>query len=141
MTYKEADLLRTTFECDVDHLLPKPTYIPIQRNIHTCRMTTTSILESAIPGSELYSFDAPPEETVPLLRLSLRKLQDFDPEESQRLFEVSKDLGFFYLDLTEADTGSEILQDVGSLFAVGEQLFQGGGLDQWDFSAQGSYFG
>ena len=86
------------------------------------------------------SFDACPEDTVPLLRLSLRKLQDFDAEESKRLFETSKDLGFFYLDLEGAIDGQDLLDDVGTLFGLGEKVFQDD-LSQFDFSGQGSYFG
>ena len=81
--------------------------------------------------------------TVPLLRLSLKKLYDEDQDESRRLFQVSKDLGFFYLDLRGTPTGHSILQDVDDLFTVGEELFD---LDveekqKYDFSAQKSYFG
>ena len=87
-----------------------------------------------------YSFDCLEEETVPLLRLSLRKLQDFDPVETERFFEASKDLGFFYLDFEGADNGSEVLGDVDKLFAVGEELFKEN-LTAYDFRPQGSYFG
>ena len=105
------------------------------------KIMASTTFESETSGSELYSFDASPEETVPLLRLSLRKLQDYDPEESQRFFEESKDLGFLYLDLEGADNGPEMLRDVDSLFAVGKQLFQRGDLDQFDMGIQGGYYG
>ena len=90
--------------------------------------------------SSLYSFDAPPEDTVPLLRLSLAKLRDLDAEESQRFFEASKELGFFYLDLQGVDDGHAMLHDVDALFEVGEKLFQED-LSGYDFSGEGSYFG
>ena len=87
-----------------------------------------------------YSFDCPAEDTVPLLRLSLRKLQSFDEEESRRFFQASKELGFFYLDFEGADGGEEMLQHVDKLFAMGEELFKED-LTEYDFRPQGSYFG
>ncbi|KAI4142835.1 MAG: hypothetical protein LQ340_007207, partial [Diploschistes diacapsis] len=91
-------------------------------------------------NGEMYSFDAHPKDTVPLLRLSLRKLQDFNPEESERLFKASKDLGFFYLDLDGADNSQAMLQDVDALFSLGEKLFNEE-LEPYDFGLEGSYFG
>ena len=101
---------------------------------------TICIMEEATMDSNLYSFDVTPEDTVPLLRLSLRKLRDFDAEESQRFFEASKELGFFYLDLQGVDDGQAMLDDVDALFGVGEKLFQED-LSGYDFSGEGSYFG
>ncbi|MCJ1286104.1 hypothetical protein MMC26_005447 [Xylographa opegraphella] len=80
---------------------------------------------------------------APLLKLSFKKLLDGDVEESKRLFEASKQLGFFYLDLRDSHEGDSILDDVDRLFKVGEQLFN---LDveekqKYDFSGEKSYFG
>ncbi|MCJ1290368.1 hypothetical protein MMC34_001904 [Xylographa carneopallida] len=80
---------------------------------------------------------------APLLKLSYQKLLDGDVEESQRLFEASKQLGFFYLDFRDSREGASILEDVDRLFDVGEQLFD---LDveekqKYDFSSAKSYYG
>ncbi|MCJ1395457.1 hypothetical protein MMC18_008343 [Xylographa bjoerkii] len=80
---------------------------------------------------------------APLLKLSFKKLLDGDSEESNRLFQASKQLGFFYLDLRDTSEGDSILEDVDKLFRVGEQLFD---LDveekqKYDFSEENSYFG
>ena len=80
---------------------------------------------------------------VPLLKLSFKKLLDGDVEESNRLFEASKELGFFYLDLCDTPEGIPILEDFDKLFRIGEQLFD---LDveekqKYDFSGLRSYFG
>ncbi|MCJ1249981.1 hypothetical protein MMC30_007207 [Trapelia coarctata] len=83
--------------------------------------------------------------TAPLLRLSLAKLlaKPEDGEESQRLFQASKELGFFYLDLRDTALGEGVLRDVDALFGVGRELFE---LEReekqkYDFSGEGSYFG
>lgn len=81
--------------------------------------------------------------TAPLLRLSLKKLLDNDPIESDAFFSACKDLGFFYLDLRGVPEGASILEDADKLFALGEQVFD---LDleekmRYDFKAQNSYFG
>ncbi|MCJ1405046.1 hypothetical protein MMC11_008272 [Xylographa trunciseda] len=80
---------------------------------------------------------------VPLLKLSFKKLQDGDSEESNRLFEASKQLGFFYLDLRDTLEGDSILEDVDKLFRIGEQLFdlEVEEKQKYDFSGQKSYFG
>ncbi|MCJ1439175.1 hypothetical protein MMC27_008566 [Xylographa pallens] len=80
---------------------------------------------------------------APLLKLSFRKLLDGDNEESDRLFEASKQLGFFYLDLRDSLEGDSILKDVDELFTIGEQLFDldGDEKQKYDFSGENSYFG
>ena len=102
--------------------------------------TETITAVSDFHGIPPFPDDVP---AAPLLRLSLKKLYDEDQDESKRLFQASKDLGFFYLDLRGTPTGNSILRDVDDLFKVGEELFD---LDveekqKYDFSAQGSYFG
>lgn len=95
--------------------------------------------------------------TVPLLRISLSKLQRSDAGEIDRLWKASRELGFFYLDFTpershhesESNTHldidrSTLLSDVDELFKVGGDLF---GLPisekvKYDFISKGiSYFG
>ena len=98
--------------------------------------------------ADFYDFpDLPPfpssVPTAPLLRLSLRKLQNGDVEESNRFFQVSKDFGFFYLDLRGSPEGEVILKSADALFGVGEELFD---LDveekqKYSFVETGSYFG
>jgi len=80
--------------------------------------------------------------TAPLHRLSLSKLR-YDSTESDLLFSASKDLGFFYLDLTGDEDGSALLEDVERLFAFGPQLFAlgKGELQKYDYRLQGSYMG
>ncbi|EPS32615.1 hypothetical protein PDE_07575 [Penicillium oxalicum 114-2] len=81
--------------------------------------------------------------TAPLLRISLKKLLDQNPAELSKLYDASVDIGFFYLDLRDAEQGQHLLDDADALFQVGERLFdlsleekQG-----YDFSSQKSYFG
>jgi isopenicillin N synthase-like dioxygenase len=80
--------------------------------------------------------------TAPLLRLSLSKLR-VDPIESDRLFSASKDLGFFYLDLTGDPEGEALLSEAEKLFDLGPKLFDLGRneLQKYDYKAQGSYMG
>jgi isopenicillin N synthase-like dioxygenase len=80
--------------------------------------------------------------TAPLLRLSLSKLRN-DPVESDRLFSASKDLGFFYLDLTGDDGGEDLLDEADKLFALGPKLYDLGRdeLQKYDYKSQGSYMG
>lgn len=82
-------------------------------------------------------------QTAPLLRLSLEKLLANDKAETQRLFQACEEIGFFYLNLEDSETGSSLLEDADKLFQVGENLFD---LDlaekqKYDFSQQKSYFG
>ncbi|ETI20914.1 hypothetical protein G647_07257 [Cladophialophora carrionii CBS 160.54] len=79
--------------------------------------------------------------TAPLLRLSLAKLLDQDPEEVNRFVRACEDLGFFYLDLS--GPGDSILADADELFRVGEKLFDLPQEEkkQYDFQQKKSYFG
>ncbi|KAL9110165.1 MAG: hypothetical protein Q9227_005225 [Pyrenula ochraceoflavens] len=89
--------------------------------------------------------DAPPFPsdipTAPLLRLSLSKLYSHDPEELSRFTSACEELGFFYLDLTDSEP--TLLSTADTLFTVGESLFSLplSQKNQYDFSAQNSYFG
>ncbi|KAL3459163.1 hypothetical protein BJX64DRAFT_291561 [Aspergillus heterothallicus] len=81
--------------------------------------------------------------TAPLLRLSLKKLVERNEVEIRRLNSACEELGFFYLDLQDADSVLDILKDVDSLFQIGTKLFE---LpleekQRYDLSSQQSYFG
>ncbi|EXJ74790.1 uncharacterized protein A1O5_01486 [Cladophialophora psammophila CBS 110553] len=89
-------------------------------------------------NAPLFPEDVP---TAPLLRLSLAKLIERDPEEVNRFVRACEDLGFFYLDLT--GPGDSLLADADQLFKVGEELFELP-LDEkkkYDFQKKNSYFG
>lgn len=81
--------------------------------------------------------------TAPLLRLSLEKLLANDEAETNRLLQACEEIGFFYLNLQDSQTGKSLLSDADDLFRVGGNLFD---LDlaekqKYDFSQQKSYFG
>lgn len=98
--------------------------------------------------------------TAPLLRISLEKLLQRDPQEEQRCWKACCDLGFFYLDLQTSflisdgaswthphegvqSSGESLLQDANLLFEVMKGFYD---LDvqekvKYDFKDQGSYFG
>ncbi|KAJ5619987.1 hypothetical protein N7510_003971 [Penicillium lagena] len=92
------------------------------------------------PGLPPFPDDVP---TAPLLRLSLGKLLAGDVAEVERLFQVSVDLGFCYLDLHDSAPGNCLLDDADNLFQIGEKLFELSLEEKkkYDFSAQKSYFG
>jgi len=110
---------------------------------------TETITKSTLhtTGVEDLSFpDLPPFPddvlTAPLHRLSLSALRT-SPDESARLFDASKELGFFYLDLRSDSAGEELLRESGELFELAPELFGLGReeLSQFDYSDRGSYFG
>jgi isopenicillin N synthase-like dioxygenase len=107
----------------------------------TQTVTQNSVQTSSFTFPHLTPFpnDIP---TAPLLRLSLSKLRN-DPTESDRLFSASKDLGFFYLDLTGDSEGGKLLQEADQFFALGPKLYDLGReeLQKYDYKAQGSYMG
>lgn len=90
---------------------------------------------------EVLKEDAP---IAPLLRLSLKRLMDNDPEEVDKFWQASRDLGFFYLDCRGAIQNSKrdsahdlpestlqegkingdgLLKDAEALFELGKQVF------------------
>ncbi|KAK6428642.1 hypothetical protein LTR95_015212 [Oleoguttula sp. CCFEE 5521] len=99
--------------------------------------------------------------TAPLLRISLSKLLSNDSAEVTNLWNASRDLGFFYLDLrvplfssaTKRDSAHEpsesdidgpaLLSSAEKLFKLGEKLFELTTEEKlkYDFKDQGSYFG
>ncbi|KAG0650099.1 Glutamine hydroxylase [Hyphodiscus hymeniophilus] len=105
----------------------------------TLTRTDTRLSTFAFPNLTPFPDDVP---TAPLLRLSLSKLRN-EPEESNRLFSASKDLGFFYLDLKEDKLGEELLEEAKDLFALGPRLYELGRdeLQKYDYKSQGSYMG
>lgn len=63
---------------------------------------------------------------VPIAKLSkvnLQKLVAANEEESQKLFESCRTLGFFLLDLQESQEGNTMLRDVGEMFRLAKSLF------------------
>ncbi|KAF2683913.1 Clavaminate synthase-like protein [Lentithecium fluviatile CBS 122367] len=88
--------------------------------------------------------------TAPLLRISLSKLLNRDPEEEERCWNACCDLGFFYLDLRTLDQtaskdvdGTALLRDAAKLFEVMKGFFELPIEEKakYDFADQGSYFG
>lgn len=61
--------------------------------------------------------------TISLETISLRKLQDSDDAEQNRMFEACKDWGFFYLELPGAAEGETIARDADNVARVAEQIF------------------
>ncbi|KAL4753701.1 hypothetical protein BDW72DRAFT_190907 [Aspergillus terricola var. indicus] len=81
--------------------------------------------------------------TAPLLRLSLKALLAGNETEIQRLSKACEDIGFFYLDMREAGTLTQVLKDADKLFEIGAGLFE---LpleekNKYDLSSHKSYFG
>jgi hypothetical protein len=81
--------------------------------------------------------------TLPLLRVSLKKLLDHDEKEVKRLINACEDNGFLYLDLRDATSYSTILDDAERLFATGDKFFALSYEEKkkYDFSATTPYFG
>ena len=139
-------------------------------SVHLCLYSLVIITPLTMPHSDHSSsphcgfFDLPPFPdnipTAPLLRISLEKLLQHDPEEEQRCWKACCDLGFFYLDLNSSSPisntanstlrdgdvklrGENLLQDADQLFEVMKGFYE---LDvqekvKYDFKDQGSYFG
>jgi hypothetical protein len=96
------------------------------------------------PGLLPFPKDIP---TAPLLRISLAKLLSNDASETNKVWRASRDLGFFYLDLRNAEStsisGPSLLSDIDALFSLGEALFAlpTPEKQKFDFVDKGSYFG
>lgn len=80
---------------------------------------------------------------APLIVLSLHKLLARDEVEVQRLMQACESIGFFYLDLRNAGSASDILKDADQLFQTTTDLFDLPLVEKkkYDFSGQRSYFG
>lgn len=96
--------------------------------------------EDTFPGIPLFPDDVP---TAPLLRLSLKNLLAEDEGEIQKLSKACEEIGFFYLDISDASEATNILEDADKLFEIGADLFELPLEEKrkYDFSAQKSYFG
>ncbi|KAL6233027.1 hypothetical protein BDW75DRAFT_232321 [Aspergillus navahoensis] len=81
--------------------------------------------------------------TAPLLRLSLKALLAGDGAEIRRLSKACEEIGFFYLDMSDAGTLTQILEDTNKLFEIGADLFELPleAKKEYDLSSQKSYFG
>ncbi|KAL2830787.1 hypothetical protein BDW59DRAFT_140839 [Aspergillus cavernicola] len=103
-------------------------------------MTAIENQADSFHGLPPFPVDVP---TAPLLRLSLKNLLAQNEAEVQSLSKACEELGFFYLDLSDAGAISQILDNADKLFHVGTKLFE---LpleekQRYDFSGQKSYFG
>lgn len=108
-----------------------------------------SSLRTDFPSIPPFPSDVP---TVPLLRLSLRKLLRSDRDETARLWDACTTLGFFYLDLRDATgdvnteapvNGGRFLEDADKLFDVADEFYAlpVEEKEKYDFKDRGSYFG
>ncbi|KAJ2968106.1 hypothetical protein NUW58_g10294 [Xylaria curta] len=81
--------------------------------------------------------------TLPLLRISLKKLLSRDDGEIKTLITACEDNGFFYLDVRDAGAYSSIINDVYELFGIGDEFFNLSFEEKkkYDFSAKTPYFG
>ncbi|KAI7346781.1 Clavaminate synthase-like protein [Hortaea werneckii] len=100
--------------------------------------------------------------TAPLLRLNLNRLLQGNKQETEKLWNACRDIGFFYLDLRNGQAGKRdsvqeeddeavasqldgdgLLEDAAHLFTLGEKLFMlpTEEKQQYDFKDRGSYFG
>ncbi|KAJ4358710.1 uncharacterized protein N0V89_003294 [Didymosphaeria variabile] len=81
--------------------------------------------------------------TAPLVTISLRKLDSDDAQEKERLFEASKSLGFFYLDMRDCAHGEALLKGSDDMFDLNEKFYDLPLEEKtkYDFAAKGMYFG
>ena len=112
-------------------------------------MATETITKSqtSLHQSEDFSFpNLPPFPndipTAPLVRLSLASLRS-SPEESDRFFTASKELGFFYLDLRNDPHGERLLSQSSQFFGLAPTFYDLGReeLSKYDYKNVGSYMG
>lgn len=105
----------------------------------TITQTTLKPETLTFPGLPPFPSDIP---TAPLHRLSLAALRS-DSAESERLFQASKDLGFFYLDLRGDTEGEEILKEADQFFELAPEFYDLGReeLSKYDYKSRGSYMG
>ena len=109
-------------------------------------MTTNNFTQSTITEDEHKFPNLPPFPNnvpiAPLHRLSLTALRS-SPEESLRLFQASKDLGFFYLDLRGDPEGEELLRTADHFFEFAPKFYELSReeLQKYDYKSKGSYMG
>jgi hypothetical protein len=113
------------------------------------KMATGTITKSQtlLQQSEDFSFPTIPPfpndiPTAPLVRLSLASLRS-SPEEADRFFNASKELGFFYLDLRNDPLGEGLLSRSSQFFDLAPTFFDLGReeLSRYDYKHLGSYMG
>jgi isopenicillin N synthase-like dioxygenase len=82
-------------------------------------------------------------ECAPLVTLSLSRLLAGDVSEHSRLYAASKELGFFYLDLSGCEQGSGLLDSANSLFDISRDFFDLplATKRQYDFAGKAKYYG
>lgn len=97
----------------------------------------------SISAEELFTSFPDDVPTAPLVTISLAKLISNHVQESQRLFEASKSLGFFYLDLRECNDGEALLTGSNDMFNLNERFYKLPLEEKikYDFAAEGKYFG
>ncbi|TVY82339.1 Oxidoreductase vrtI [Lachnellula suecica] len=105
----------------------------------TITKTSDRIETLTFPSLTPFPADIP---TAPLHRLSLSALRE-NPAESARLFQASKDLGFFYLDLRDDFEGEKILTEADEFFQLAPEFYRLGReeLSRYDYKSRGSYMG
>jgi isopenicillin N synthase-like dioxygenase len=81
---------------------------------------------------------------APLVTISLKSLLEGPSNpEHERLFEASKNLGFFYLDMRDAPVGEDLLSEADTLFDLSKEFFDMPleEKNKYDFVKQRIYFG
>ncbi|KZF23842.1 oxidoreductase [Xylona heveae TC161] len=90
-------------------------------------MSSNKLVEHNVAGIDMSGlYPAPFPDDVPIIELktiSLAKLLEKDQTETQRMFEICQDPGFFYLDLTDHPEGLQMLRDVVSCCRLGQSIF------------------
>ncbi|KAJ4286749.1 hypothetical protein N0V90_013001 [Kalmusia sp. IMI 367209] len=97
----------------------------------------------AFTADELFTLFPEDVPTAPLVTIGLGKLISENVQERERLFEASKTLGFFYLDLRGCEDGEALLEGSNTMFDLNEKFYNLPLEEKikYDFAAQGSYFG
>ena len=72
-----------------------------------------------VPASSSFPEHLP---TIELPYLSLAKVTEGDAEEAERVFDASRDLGCFWLDLSDHPLGRQLLQDVDKLLHISKEF-------------------
>ena len=81
--------------------------------------------------------------TADLETISLNALEKASTSEGARLFDASRQYGFFYLNLEATSTGEELLEVVGKLFPLSKEVFEMPQEEkqQYDLKDKGVFFG
>lgn len=80
-------------------------------------------------------------QTVKLATISLKNLLHQHPEEEQRVFESCSGRGFFYLDLSDCETGTTIRHGADEIAGLGEQIGKLPMDEKMKYLPKGSLFG